>query len=85
MQVNSPTERCSIFSVWDSGNELAQLDRFVGVEKGEFFLSHGGFVNGYTEFGVAFDRAAANVPPADLELPQASQKRFNDKLSARVS
>jgi hypothetical protein len=38
-------------------------DRFMGVEKGQFFLSHGGFVPGFTRFGERFERPAAGTPP----------------------
>ncbi|MEX0937531.1 MAG: DUF3472 domain-containing protein [Pirellulales bacterium] len=47
-----------------------RLDRFMGVEDGQFFLSHGGFVPGFTEYGTSFDRPATGKPPADLELPE---------------
>ena len=51
-----------------------RLDRFMGVEDGEFFLSHGGFVNGYTEFGTPFERAASNTQPDVSELPKIPSK-----------
>ncbi|RPI90007.1 MAG: DUF3472 domain-containing protein, partial [Planctomycetaceae bacterium] len=38
-------------------------DRFMGVEAGQFFLSHGGFMPGHTEFGQRFDRPATGVAP----------------------
>ncbi len=41
----------------------------MGVEKGEFFLSHGGFVPGYSKFGDKFERAALGKAPVDIELP----------------
>ena len=44
-----------------------RLDRFMGVESGQFFLSQGGFVPGFTSFGQEFSRPAAGNPPADLE------------------
>jgi hypothetical protein len=47
------------------GND--RLDRFMGVEKGEFFLSHGGFVPGFTTFGEKFSRPALAKAPADLD------------------
>ncbi len=47
-----------------------RLDRFMGVENGQFFLSHGGFVPGYTAFGEKFTRPALGVAPAHLELPE---------------
>lgn len=44
-------------------------DRFMGVENGEFFLSHGGFVPGFTKYGTPHDRAPRGTPPNDLKLP----------------
>jgi heme-degrading monooxygenase HmoA len=44
-------------------------DRSMGVEDGDFFLSHGGFVDGYTEFGKPFDRPAVGKSPAEGDLP----------------
>jgi hypothetical protein len=40
-----------------------RLDRFMGVENGNFFLSHGGFVEGFTKYGELFTRPATNQPP----------------------
>ncbi len=45
-----------------------RLDRFMGVEKDQFFLSHGGFVPGFTKYGEKFTRPPVGTPPA-LELP----------------
>jgi hypothetical protein len=50
----------------DPTGRADRLDRFMGVEQGQFFLSQGGFVAGYTEFGERFDRPAAGTPPSDL-------------------
>lgn len=47
----------------DATGRANRLDRFMGVEDGQFFLSHGGFVPGYTETGTAFTRAATGTPP----------------------
>jgi len=58
----------------DSTGKSDRFDRFMGVEDGEFFLSHGGFVDGYTEFGTPFERAATKAPPDVFELPKASPK-----------
>lgn len=54
----------------DPTGKADRLDRFMGVEKGQFFLSHGGFVEGFTPFGQKFQRPAVGVPPGDLELPR---------------
>jgi hypothetical protein len=43
-----------------------RLDRFMGVENGQFFLSQGGFVSGFTSFGQKFSRPAAGNSPADF-------------------
>jgi len=46
-------------------------DRFMGLEDGEFFLSHGGFVPGFTKFGEKFTRPATGKAPSDIVLPEA--------------
>ena len=51
-----------------------RFDRFMGVESGELFLSHGGFIDGYTEYGTPFERTGTNQPPADLKLPIVHKK-----------
>ena len=51
----------------DPTGKTARLDRFMGVEpNGRFFLSHGGFVEGFTKFGEKFTRPATGRPPADF-------------------
>jgi len=47
----------------DATGKENRLDRFMGVENGQFFLSHGGFVPGYTASGSAFTRPATGTPP----------------------
>lgn len=54
----------------DGTGKEDRLDRFMGVEKGQFFLSHGGFINGFTKYGEKFDRAAIRKAPMDIVLPQ---------------
>jgi len=56
----------------DATGRADRLDRFMGIEKGQFFLSHGGFVPGCTEFGEQFNRPAAGKAPTDLKLPELS-------------
>ncbi len=56
----------------DPTGKTDRQDRFMGVENGEFFLSHGGFVDGYTEFGTPFERPASKTPPDVSELPKVS-------------
>ena len=47
----------------DPTGKAARLDRFMGVESGLFFLSHGGFVQGSTKFGEKFTRPGSKGPP----------------------
>ncbi len=47
-----------------------RLDRFMGVEAGRFFLSHGGFVSGMTKYGRQFARPATGKAPSDIVLPE---------------
>ena len=37
-------------------------------EDGEFFLSHGGFIDRFSMYGEAFTRPTAGQPPMDLTL-----------------
>lgn len=53
----------------DGTGKSDRLDRFMGVENGAFFLSHGGFVEGFTKYGTSFERPSKGKAPADLELP----------------
>jgi hypothetical protein len=52
----------------DPTGRYQRLDRFMGVESGQFFLSHGGFIEGFKKYGESFTRPAANTPP-DFKLP----------------
>ena len=52
--------------------EDPRLDRFMGIEKGQFFLSHGGFVPGFTRSGEEFSRPANGNPPRGIVLPAIS-------------
>jgi hypothetical protein len=47
----------------DPTGQEHRRDRFMGVEQGQFFLSHGGFVPGFTKFGERFERPAVGTPP----------------------
>ena len=51
-----------------------RLDRFMGIEDNEFFLSHGGFVSGFTAYGTRFERQATGDSPARHPLPQGIPK-----------
>ena len=53
----------------DPTGRADRSDRFMGTENGEFFLSHGGFVPGYTPFGQKFTRPSSTGSPGDLVLP----------------
>jgi hypothetical protein len=53
----------------DPTGKADRLDRFMGVEAGQFFLSHGGFIPGFTKFGEKFSRPPIGKPPSDLALP----------------
>jgi hypothetical protein len=52
----------------DGTGKEARLDRFMGLESGAFFLSHGGFVEGFTKYGEKFTRPATGKAPM-IELP----------------
>lgn len=49
----------------DPTGRADRLDRYMGVEEGRFFLSHGGFIPGSTKFGERFERPGG-VRPTDL-------------------
>jgi len=53
----------------DATGKADRLDRFMGVEEGQFFLSHGGFVEGFTEYGEKYTRPATGKAPSDIVLP----------------
>ena len=54
----------------DPTGKANRLDRFMGVESGQFFLSHGGFVPGFTKYGEKFTRPAAGKEPMGIVLPE---------------
>ncbi|MBN1441977.1 MAG: DUF3472 domain-containing protein [Planctomycetes bacterium] len=53
----------------DATGRTSRRDRFMGVERGKFFLSHGGFVDGFTKYGERFTRPATGKAP-DFALPE---------------
>lgn len=53
----------------DGTGKDARLDRFMGVENGQFFLSHGGFVEGFTKYGEKFTRPGG-TPLPEMKLPE---------------
>jgi len=50
----------------DETGRADRLDRFMGIEDGQFFLSNGGFIPGYTKYGEKFTRPATGQPPTDI-------------------
>ena len=52
----------------DPTGKADRLDRFMGVESGQFFLSHGGFIPGFTKYGEKFSRPPMGKAPSDLPL-----------------
>ncbi|MBL9139959.1 MAG: DUF3472 domain-containing protein [Verrucomicrobiales bacterium] len=50
----------------DPTGRADRLDRFMGIENNQFFLSHGGFVAGYTPFGEKFTRPPGLSLPTDV-------------------
>ncbi len=58
----------------DPTGRSARLDRFMGVEDGRFFLSHGGFVPGSTKFGEPFTRPETGHVPM-IQLPEIPTKQ----------
>jgi hypothetical protein len=54
----------------DPTGKADRLDRFMGVEDGQFFLSHGGFVPGFTKYGEKFTRPAEGKGTPDIALPE---------------
>jgi hypothetical protein len=57
----------------DPTGKADRLDRFMDVENGQFFLSHGGFVEGFTAFGEKLTRPATGKAPSDIRLPPLPQ------------
>jgi len=58
----------------DPTGSTARFDRFMGIENGQFFLSHGGFSDGFTTYGDRFVRDPIGKSPTDIELPAIRQK-----------
>jgi hypothetical protein len=52
----------------DGTGKADRLDRFMGLENGQFFLSHGGFIEGFTKYGDKFARPATGRAP-EIVLP----------------
>lgn len=56
---------------YDSTGRADRFDRFMGVENGQFFLSHGGFVPGITKSGEKFSRPGTGRAPV-IQLPPST-------------
>lgn len=56
----------------DGTGKADRLDRFMGVEDGKFFLSNGGFIEGFTQYGEKFTRPATGQTPG-VELPELTR------------
>lgn len=54
----------------DPTGKSDRLDRYMGVEDGQFFLSHGGFVPGFTKYGEKFTHPVEGKTPPDIALPE---------------
>lgn len=67
-EVNTASFSC------DPTGKTERFDRFMGVEDGQFFLSTGGFIPGYTEFGKKFTRPVTGHPPTDFNPSHFSLK-----------
>jgi hypothetical protein len=50
----------------DPTGKADRLDRFMGLEDGQFFLSTGGFFPGFTQFGKPFTRTESGTAPPDI-------------------
>ena len=59
-----------------------RLDRFMGVEEGQFFLSHGGFVEGFTKYGEV--HPPGHRPAARLVLPELPENYTLSTLKSGV-
>ncbi|HTA29626.1 MAG TPA: DUF3472 domain-containing protein [Candidatus Cybelea sp.] len=59
----------------DPTGKADRLDRFMGVENGQFFLSNGGFIPGFTKYGELFTRPATGRPPTDFTMLPISQSQ----------
>jgi hypothetical protein len=51
----------------DGTGKADRLDRFMGVENGQFFLSNGGFISGFTKSGEKFTRPTTGQAPLDFQ------------------
>ena len=54
----------------DGTGKADRLDRYMGMKDGQFFLSQGGFAEGFTKFGDPFTRKPSGRSPASMNLPK---------------
>ena len=64
----------------DPTGKADRLDRYMGVEDGQFFLSNGGFTAGFTKFGELFTRPTTGRPPGDFAADSISAGLSDQKL-----
>jgi hypothetical protein len=57
----------------DPTGRADRLDRFFGIEGGEFFLSHGGFVPGFSKYGEKLERTGSGLRPSDFVWPESAR------------
>jgi hypothetical protein len=53
----------------DETGKSDRLDRFMGLQDDQFFLSHGGFIDEFTEYGTAMSRKPSGISPETMKLP----------------
>lgn len=53
----------------DVTGKADRLDRFMGLEGEQFYLAHGSFTEGFTEYGTPFNRPASKDSPEQMNLP----------------
>lgn len=54
----------------DTTGRADRMDRFMGLEDGQFFLAHGGFGPGFTPYRQKFTRPPTGKAPSDIALPK---------------
>jgi hypothetical protein len=64
----------------DPTGKTDRFDRFMGLDNGQFFLSTGGFLPGFTPFGERFTRPSTGQVPSDvlqLSLAQSAPRTLS--------
>ena len=70
---------------FDPTGRADRLDRFMGVEDGQFFLSHGGFIAGCTPFGTQFTRPATDSLPGAVRTSPPSTEPILEKVPSNLT